>query len=361
MAEDTVQYANSGEQWPDDPARGERRCQHEVLAGRRCGLPAAEPEDGGRPRCLLHGGKAAGVTTTQGLEYAVAHGADLTGARLAGFDLSGLNLSGAKLDGADLSRCNLRGVDLRGASLRGATLTEAKIEGHADLRSADLSGADLRGMYLDPEARAADVRWTRGDGDVICIERQAREALAGRKDEEALDLFGAAERLYRQIKRNYQEAGDYHTAGRFFIREMECQRAQMSIRTPANPKASGYQRLLWWGMYHGAGYGEWPGRIIISAMAFVLFFAFLHAYVCGFSDGVHGVHVGPGIDWIPSVEGFWAFMSAVYFSMVTFTSLGYGDIHPINGYGRAAASVEVFVGVLTMSLILVTIVRRWSR
>ena len=39
-------------------------------------------------------------------------------------------------------------------------------------------------------------------------------------------------------------------------------------------------------------------------------------------------------------------------SVVTFTTLGYGDIHPL-GYSRLVASIEAFIGVLFMALFVV--------
>lgn len=44
-----------------------------------------------------------------------------------------------------------------------------------------------------------------------------------------------------------------------------------------------------------------------------------------------------------------SFWDALYFSVITFSSLGYGDILPV-GLGRAVASVEVLTGVILMSI-----------
>jgi uncharacterized protein YjbI with pentapeptide repeats len=68
---------------------------------------------------------------------------DLTGLCLVEADLSSLDLSGADLSGADLSRANLEGAKLVGADLRDAVLFRTRLE-RADLTGADLSRANLQ-------------------------------------------------------------------------------------------------------------------------------------------------------------------------------------------------------------------------
>jgi len=88
--------------------------------------------------------------------------ADMLKANLSGAHLKEANLSGANLWGADLSRASLRGANLSGANLWGANLCgadlcEANLSGtnlceanlsKADLWKANLCGAHLRGATL---------------------------------------------------------------------------------------------------------------------------------------------------------------------------------------------------------------------
>lgn len=46
-----------------------------------------------------------------------------------------------------------------------------------------------------------------------------------------------------------------------------------------------------------------------------------------------------------------------YFSVITFTTLGYGDVQPL-GFGEALATVESFVGALLMALLVYLLGRR---
>jgi len=54
---------------------------------------------------------------------------------------------------------------------------------------------------------------------------------------------------------------------------------------------------------------------------------------------------------------------SLYFSIVSFTALGYGSwvtIRP-RGWVQAIGAAESFIGVFMMALVLVTFVRKWAR
>lgn len=94
--------------------------------------------------------------------------------------------------------------------------------------------------------------------------------------------------------------------------------------------ASSIECLLW-------GYGERPSRILLVALFVIV------AYAGGYSY----------VDW-QGEKGdltrldLW---DSVYFSVVTFTTLGYGDITPKTHLLKAMAGSEALLGGLTMGLI----------
>lgn len=49
-----------------------------------------------------------------------------------------------------------------------------------------------------------------------------------------------------------------------------------------------------------------------------------------------------------------AFWESVYYSVVTYTTLGYGDLYPV-GPGRALASIQALTGYLTLGLLASTV------
>jgi uncharacterized protein YjbI with pentapeptide repeats len=53
--------------------------------------------------------------------------------------------------------------------------------------------------------------------------------------------------------------------------------------------------------------------------------------------------------------------SALYFSVVTFTTLGYGDLHPNGGWMRFVAGCEALSGAALMALFIVSLARKFTR
>lgn len=61
-----------------------------------------------------------------------------------------------------------------------------------------------------------------------------------------------------------------------------------------------------------------------------------------------GVYYFFGNDFIFSKE--YTFFDCFYYSIVTFTTLGYGDIHPVGVFGQALVILEVLLGYVTLGL-----------
>lgn len=127
-----------------------------------------------------------------------------------------------------------------------------------------------------------------------------------------------------------------------------------------------------WLMYYVAGYGELPSRVLGWALGVVLLFASVQGCI-GIDKGaapiaIQGCEVvrqdeavvGPGWDW-PWKADMRQWGHAVYFSVVTFTTLGYGDLTPKPGLGQFCAGVEALLGFVLLSLFLVCVVRKFSR
>ena len=112
---------------------------------------------------------------------------------------------------------------------------------------------------------------------------------------------------------------------------------------------SGFKSLhkwLWSCFLNGIfGYGEQPFKVIMSAILVILFFASLFMIF-----GISNV----GIEFNTSNN----FLDCMYFSTITFTTLGYGDFRPLEGLGRIWAGSEAFIGAFMMALFVYTFARR---
>jgi hypothetical protein len=250
-----------------------------------------------------------------------AEGLDLSGKRFEeGIDLHELNLGGIILATAHLERAKLWGAHLEGANLRGAHLEGADLV-DAHLQGADLSGAhlirrDLIGVELTRDTRLQTVHWGK---NYILGEETARD-------------FDMAVHIYRQLKQWYTNAGMHDTAAKFYYREKEATRKSLK-RCSRHRVALQLLRVFF-------GYGERWQRVLCW-MAFVVFGSAVAYFLFG----------GLAIPY------------SLYFSVISFTALGYGkwvDITP-PGWVQALGAFESFTGVFLMALLLVTFFRKWTR
>ncbi len=98
----------------------------------------------------------------------------------------------------------------------------------------------------------------------------------------------------------------------------------------------------------GSGYGTQPLRITFLAV-FVIF-VFASVYACQSSQIIR-----PDGDIFTSEQ-------AVYFSFITFTTMGFGDIQPLaSGYMKYIVASEAFLGIFIMTLFVGTYTRKIIR
>lgn len=242
----------------------------------------------------------------------------LEGAYLNRANLKGANSAHAQLKRADLSEANLEGTDLVDANLEGVALWSTHLGG-ADLSFACLKRANLVGVEFPRDTKLEEVDW----GNYI---------LGGEKK----GTFGFASDTYRRLKTWHTEHGLYDIAGRFFYREMEAKRKFLSWRKKPQLK-------LWnWILRMLCGYGEKPERVIISAATIVFGLAIAYFLWGSFSSS--------------------SFADTLYYSVASFTALGYGNWAPQpTGWAKGVGAAEAVLGVSMMALFLVTFTRKMIR
>lgn len=98
-------------------------------------------------------------------------------------------------------------------------------------------------------------------------------------------------------------------------------------------------------------YGECPSRVLFTAFIILLISTFLYT-IFGIKSGVDPSTNTPILE-----KGF---LTSLYFSLVTFTTLGYGDYAPL-GWIRVVATLQAISGLILTSLFMVTLVRKHSR
>ncbi len=170
--------------------------------------------------------------------------------------------------------------------------------------------------------------------------------------------FGEDESFWRFVKQSAQEAGYYQLAGECFYNE-RCARLWQKLRGPGYETISLLKKLgrLIWSvrllpeLVFGRllfGYGERPVRVLVASALIIVACAFFYS-----QPGSLVYREGP-------IEP--SFFQGLYFSTITFTTLGYGDFYPSpHGLCRPLAMAEAAAGGCLMALFVVCLAKRFSR
>lgn len=112
--------------------------------------------------------------------------------------------------------------------------------------------------------------------------------------------------------------------------------------------AEGLHLSFWADLSHRCMTASWPAFIIGAALVFVAFNAFFAFFYWLGEAPVSNVPGGAYIDYL-------------YFSIETLSTAGYGDMHPQTHHGHFVATVELFTGIFSMSLMTGLVFARFSR
>jgi len=267
------------------------------------------------------------------LKEVFLHGAFVSGARFDKADLRDASLSEAHGENADFGAANLAGASLMNAQLRNASFWSSNLRRallcDADLRNADISPADLRG---------ADLTATKLQGACLCYAAMDGETVIGRcLADETTDTRAAAlhaARVYPPVFQFFQYAN---------------RRLGWQDWYKQHPRLR-YLVAAFWLM---SDYGRSTRRIVSFFLAVSSIFAAVY-YGLGLllpligqrgpveslfliaQDGQAPIQVG----WILGL------FRAFYFSVVTTTTLGFGDMHahPSSFLGHVLIPLQVVLG-----------------
>ncbi len=317
-------------------------CRYEGPNGEHC---QHEPEFEGL--CYWHDSsqKKNQPDLIERLEKRARSGVAMVGFCLQGCCLRGIDLvnhgnkNGYQLIHSDLYHCDLREAHIFHMDFSGSSLMKANLE-HANLNCATLKDVNLLGTQLQ-NTKMDNIVW----GERILQETQADQYLA---KNEKLDLFEQSEEIYRNLRRVTESQGLFELSGHFFQREMVMRRYQL-------PRYDS-KRILSKLVDLFCGYGEDPSRVVIFSLITIFSFALLF-FIFGITDGSARISFEMANTWLENLNNFF---NSLYFSVVTFTTLGYGDLSPA-GWTRVFAAVEAFIGSFTLALFVVVFVKKMTR
>ncbi|TWX55668.1 ion channel [Colwellia hornerae] len=243
---------------------------------------------------------------------------------------------------ADFYHANLLGAHLFNINFNKASLMKADVK-NANLNCANLKQSNLLGVKWQ-DAKIENIQI----GKKLSQEVHAQKALKEKNIKQAIDYFEQAEEVYRDLRKHSEQEGIFTLSGNLIQKELTMRRMQM-------PQYS-IKRITSKVVDLFCGYGEDPLRIVGISMLLILFCAILYTFT-GLNYQGTFLAYNPGH---PLSENINFFLSCLYYSVVTFTTLGYGDFTPI-GISRAIAAIEAFTGSFTIALFVVVFVKKMTR
>lgn len=167
--------------------------------------------------------------------------------------------------------------------------------------------------------------------------------------------------LFRRCRIQYENSGNDLKASETYVNENKY--TQKTLK-------KGIKRGLMFLFWLVARYGESPGRVACWAIALIVLCSFVYmgagvnppggtnALTC-LSLAPESVFRCEAISPTNITEvSYW---SHLYYSVVTFTTLGYGDFSPQEGISRFVSAFQAVMGLILTSLFLATFVKKYSR
>ena len=279
-------------------------------------------------------------------------GTDLAERDFSDADLSGSDFSNAELRNADFSGANLRNADLTDANARGATFEGANLENseliRTNLRNADIENAALYEIALSDT-------WINESTELGKLCHYEREEKSIERDARTIRHHEAAAWTYRALQQLCEENALPNENRHFYVREKEARR-KLAWET-SDYRNAAKAELSRWVMEYGGN----PWRVVGVSALIVLVFGALYPIVGGIQDTATGNIVGFFSADAPADAPVWyftgPFLKGIYFSVVTFTTLGYGDIQPLGHWARFLATTEAVLGSMLLALLVFVLSR----
>ena len=288
---------------------------------------------------------------------------NFTRANLQNIKLASANLEKAYFGGANLKNAILRGSILKGAYLRGAILEDATLH-KSCLQSADMIGANLQNAKLwSSNLKGAKLLRANlknagfNEKTILCdvnlyqcqIDNSTLKFADNQLDkiviQEKNNDYKKAKEVYRNLKNYFIQEGMYNISGEYYYREK-------LMEAKCNWKDKKYFKWIS-NMFLNlvAGYGERPLRVLIWWVGIILGYSFIYY----FYNGIY-IRMANNINsYNPK------FLEALYFSIVTFTTLGFGDFAPKPGFFQLFASFEALLGAIFMAMFIFVFARKMIR
>lgn len=235
-------------------------------------------------------------------------------AQLYHTDLRGAILEKAYLKEASLIGAHLEEANLHESNLEGANLHEAHLEG-ADIHHAELNNANLRIIWFNKKTKCDNTLF----GDTVLSTHPECKI----SENELIKILSKAEvnnvRFIDPVfgRKVRDENWLYH-----YKRQCSWYKKPLQFIWCAT---SNYGRNIWlWALW----------SLVFAVLFALIYLGFYQKFPLNF----HTVYISPD----------YPFLSFLYYSFVTFTTLGFGDIVPATGWLQFWVALEVVIGYIML-------------
>ena len=320
-------------------------------------LLSTEFIDADLPGATLNGIDARSVDFTK----ASLHKADFTDAKLRSAVFKGVragdcNFTDTNLNHANFADAILIDSTLKDAKARDATFNKAVLE-NTILTRTDLREASLENALLY-DAQFADTRINNQTsfGSICYYEDASKRPYT--IEGEAVHPLEAATWVYRRLESLNEENAMADRTREFHIRKEEAHR-QLDC------KQGNYGRWLVATLNRYITlHGESIQHLLSAWLVTILGFGVLYPFAGGVNDGGEVFQIRLAAE-VPTAESVTVVLEAVirglYFSTITFTTIGYANVAP-HGFGsRVLVGLESLVGAILIALFVYVLGRRVAR
>jgi len=352
-------------------------------------------------KAVLDGADLSNISSAGAVfQKAQADGVDLSRANLAGTDfrlthMKGAVLFGANLEGADLSRAHLEGAVLTEANLKGAFLWKAHFEGtdfyQAHLEKVDLSKAHLEGTNLesailnganltDAHLEGAYLAKTHFKGAKFVaaslgeLKADTFDSNCGLSEIERAKLMQYNQKTYFADNEFLPQWRDYFKGKLIIFKWDYTNFAGVEIDNANTTHAPDLHRYIkdqnyvyYYKKTQPLFFKLW--KISSDCGHSFLLWAFWSLVIC-FVFGL-AYSIMPAPDWMPGfiqnilpevrIDSVQSWLSYYYFSMVTFSSLGFGDVTPLNKASLVWIMAEVTMGYIMLAGLIAIFINKLAR
>ena len=250
-----------------------------------------------------------------------------------------LDLRGLRIEQTQIDKAYLRNVNLRWAVFRDVGFKNARFAG-CNLSQVTFEDCYLRRAQFD-KCDLVNSRFESCDFSQALI-KESRVDFAGFKNCE-ISLSNiqfhadatprAMVRVCRSLKLNAMSMGSFADAGELTYLEKTYERR-------------GYYRDKAWGAWLGSaiqnllwGYGEKPWRLAVVMAANIVLFGTVLYWIDGLAEG----------------RAYWEY---VYFSGITYLTVGYGDIAPGTPLAKFISVLNAGTGIATFGMLVASVTKK---